>query len=96
MFALAEGKRVDLNACPEERDLESTVGYGARLADELVQSLFGQDSVAFVINVGPVRRARWLPVDTHMKRRGGARSGGAEPHRMKEWRGRTQTAAARG
>src|ERR1700733_8264430 len=77
MFALAEGKRVDPSAWPEERDLESTVGYGARLAAGVVQWLFGQGSVGFVADIGPVRRPRWLPRDTQMKRRGGARCGGA-------------------
>jgi hypothetical protein len=33
MFALAEGKRVDLRTWAEERDLEGPVGDGARLPD---------------------------------------------------------------
>jgi hypothetical protein len=77
MFALAEGKRVGLSAWAEERDLEGSVGYRARLPDELVESLFGQRPVAFVIDVGPVRRTGWLSVDTHVECRGGARCGGA-------------------
>jgi hypothetical protein len=57
----------------EERDLEGTVGDGAGLADELVQPLSGHRSVALVVNIGPVGRARRLPVEEHAEPHGRAR-----------------------
>jgi hypothetical protein len=74
---LAEGERVSLNARVEEGDLEGTLGNGARLADELVEPRFGDRAVALVVDVGPVRGARRLPLDAH-----------AEPH-GRPWRGRS-------
>jgi len=62
---LAEGERVGLGARVEEGDLEGAVGNRAGLADELVQPLFGHHPAALVVDVGPVRRTRRLPVKQH-------------------------------
>jgi len=51
---LAEGERVGLDLGVEEGDLEGTVGDGAGLADELVQSLFGDRTIALAVHVGAV------------------------------------------
>src|SRR5262249_5252388 len=58
---LAEGERVGVRPWVEEGDLESAVGDGAVLADELVQALLRDRAVA--VDVGSVGLAGWLSVD---------------------------------
>ena len=42
-----------------------------------MQPLFGHRSAAFVVDIGPVRRTRRMPVDPHIEPHGGARCGRA-------------------
>src|SRR6185437_7020764 len=70
---LAEGEREGLNAGIGECDLAGAVGYGTRLADQLVEPLIGNGAIAFGIDVRPVRPAGRLPVDEQPKSYGRAR-----------------------
>jgi hypothetical protein len=60
---LPEGEAVGLNVGVGEGDLESAVGDGAGLADELVNPLLREVAVAVGVDVGSVGRAGWLSVD---------------------------------
>src|SRR6266567_4701481 len=60
---LSDSEAVGLNTGVGEGDLESAVGDGAGLADELVYPLRGDRAVAIAVDVASVRVAGWLPVD---------------------------------
>src|SRR5215469_2290472 len=77
-LSLAESECVGLGPGIEEIDLEGAVGYGAALADELIQALFGYRSGARAVDVEPMRRARRPSVDEHAEPDGRARYRG--PH----------------
>lgn len=59
---LTEGEGVGLDTRVEECYLAGVPGDGSRLADELVEPLFDGGAVALAVKVGPVGRARRLPV----------------------------------
>ena len=71
---LTEGEGVGLDTEVEECDLEGMPGDGSRLADELVKPLFDGGAVALAVKVGPVGRARRLPVQEHPESHRGSRS----------------------
>jgi hypothetical protein len=56
----AECERKRLYARIEKLDLELSIGYGARLPDQLIQPLFGHRAVALLINVEAVASPRGL------------------------------------
>src|SRR6266571_1501455 len=60
---LSESEAVGLNAGVGEGDLESAVGDGAWLVDELVHPLLGDRAVTIAVDVASVGLAGWLPVD---------------------------------
>jgi hypothetical protein len=74
---LAEGEREGLNAGVGVGDRDGAVGDRARLPDELVQPLLRRRRVALVVNIGPPRRTRRLPVDEHAKPEGRFRRRGS-------------------
>src|SRR5580692_9454877 len=70
---LTEGEGVGLDTGVEECDLEGVPGDESRLADELVKPLFDGGAVALAVKVGPVARARRLPVQEHAESHRGSR-----------------------
>jgi hypothetical protein len=58
----AEGERESLRARVEKLYLETSVGDGLRLSDQLIQTLLSNSSVALLVNVNAVSSARRLSV----------------------------------
>src|SRR5712691_874669 len=68
-----KGERKRLHARFEKLDLELAIGDGLRLPDQLMQPLFGNGTVALLVDIDSVRSARWLSIDEQAKSHGGSR-----------------------
>src|SRR5947209_20367321 len=63
----AEGEHKGLYARSEKLDLEQAISNGFGLSDQLIQPLVGNRTVALVVNVTSMSRARCLSIEEHAK-----------------------------
>src|SRR5688572_30263710 len=63
----AEGERVRFYAGIQELNLEPSIDNAARLANQLIQALFGSHAVAARLDVETVRGGRRLPIERDAK-----------------------------
>src|SRR5262245_47873220 len=63
----AEREGKGFNAGIEELDLEQSLGYGLRLPDQLIQPLFGNRTLALIVDVDAVGSAWRLAINEHAK-----------------------------
>src|SRR2546425_6204122 len=66
----AERESKSLHAGIEKLDLESSIGDGLRLPDQLIHPLLGDRAVALVVDVDSVSSARRFSIDEHAKAHG--------------------------
>src|SRR5207245_11523370 len=66
----AERERKSFHTRIEKLDLELSIHDGFRLPDQLIHPLFGHRSVAALVDVDSVSRARRLSIDEHAKSHG--------------------------
>src|SRR5262249_5710333 len=66
----AECERVSFHAQVDELDLKQPIGNGLGLSDQLIQSLFGDRSVALIVDIGPVSSTRRPSIKEHAKPHG--------------------------
>jgi len=66
----AERERESLHARIEKLDLELPISNGLGLSDQLIQPLVGNRTVALVVNVTSMSRARCLSIEEHAKAHG--------------------------
>ena len=64
---LAKCERESLHAGIEKFDFELAISDWFGLSDQLVESLFNHCTVALLVNINSVRRARRLSIDPHAK-----------------------------
>ena len=75
---LAEGEHVGLDAGRKKGDLEGAVGDRSRLANQLIEPLLGDRSVALFVDVEAMSVTGKFSIDEHTERHG--RASRARPH----------------
>ncbi|HEX6479240.1 MAG TPA: hypothetical protein VF043_10375, partial [Ktedonobacteraceae bacterium] len=66
----AERERESLHARIEKLDLELPISNGLRLSDQLIQPLVAHRTVALLVNITALSRARRLSIEEHAKAHG--------------------------
>src|SRR6266568_1564823 len=67
--SLTESEAIDLGAWIEKFDCARSVGDGMRLADQLISARFNERAVTLFVEIGSVRSARRLSIDSHANAR---------------------------